>query len=67
MILQKQEESLDKARSFKPIQRYDEYRAPDAYKEGGFPMVDKEVINKFKTCFKEIIKKIGKQLLSGKF
>ena len=40
----KQEETFRKAREFKTINLYDDYRAQDAYKDGGFAMVDKEII-----------------------
>jgi len=34
---------------------------------GGFPLNDKATIDKFRTAFKELLKKIGYELLRGRF
>ena len=52
---------------FNPIALYDDYRAPDSYKDGGFALVDQAVIGKFRQAFKGLIASIGRQLISGKF
>jgi hypothetical protein len=33
----------------------DEYRCKTAYKDGGFPLVDPEIIGNFRSAFKAII------------
>ena len=55
------------SKTFKPINRKDEYRVPDAYKDGGFGLTDQVILNKYRTAGKEILKTVGKQLLSGQF
>lgn len=49
------------------IQRDDDYRAPDAYKDGGFALADPAVVTKFRTAFKTLLAQIGRQLIQGKF
>ena len=45
----------------------DEYRSPRAYKDGGFPLDDQEIINKYRNAFKMVISQVGRQIISGKF
>lgn len=47
--------SLDKARNFKHLEYEDDYRHPSAWKDGGFPLDDPEVIQKFRTALKGLI------------
>lgn len=58
---------IDNAKNFKPFTRSDEYRVPDAYKDGGFGLTDQVIVNKYRTAGKEIIKSVGRQILSGNF
>jgi hypothetical protein len=55
------------ARNWKPIERNDDYRAPDAAKEGGFILNDPEVLAKFRSALRDLISQVGRMLLSGKF
>ena len=45
----------------------DNYRDPEAYSGGGFPLNDQVVISKFRTAFKNSISQVGRQLLTGRF
>ena len=45
----------------------DDYRHPDAHKDGGFPLNDAAVIGKYRSAFKDIVKQLGKTIFSGKF
>ena len=45
----------------------DNYRDPEAYSGGGFPLNDQVVISKFRTAFKNLISQVGRQLLTGRF
>lgn len=45
----------------------DEYREDAAYKKGGKLLIDTKVKSKIRSLGKEIIKDIGKKLLTGKF
>jgi hypothetical protein len=45
----------------------DDFRSPDAFKNGGFALTDQEVIARFREAFKGLIKQIGRQLITGKF
>jgi hypothetical protein len=58
---------LDAARNWKPIDRDDNYRHPEASKDGGFPFVDAELLSRYRAAFKDIVKSIGRQIFSGKF
>ena len=40
---------------------------PDAYKDGGFALTDKAYIAKFRSAGKDLIKQVGKQIITGKF
>lgn len=67
MIRTRAEEILDLARNWKPIDKHDDYRAPDAAKEGGFILDDPVVLTKFRSALKDLIAQVGRMLLSGKF
>jgi len=45
----------------------DDYRMPDAHKDGGFPLNDAAVVAKYRGAFKDIMKQIGRSIFSGKF
>ena len=46
---------FEMARNWKPIERNDDYRAPDAAKEGGFILNDPEVLAKFRSALRDLI------------
>ena len=58
---------IERSRNFVPIEEDDDYRAPDAHPNGGFPMTDQEVTQKFRNAIKSVISQVGRSLLSGKF
>lgn len=45
----------------------DDYRDPKAAKEGGFEMSDRDMISRYRSAGKEVIKKVGRDILKGKF
>jgi len=48
--------------------RNDDYRMEkDTHKDGGFALTDKNIISKYRSAGKELIFKVGKQIISGKF
>ena len=47
--------SMDKAKDFKCIEYDDDYRDPKSWKDGGFPLDDPEVIQKFRNALKGLI------------
>lgn len=54
--------------NWKPISDLnDDFRHPDAHKDGGFPLNDAAVIGKYRSAFKDIVKQLGKTIFSGKF
>lgn len=54
--------------NWKPITDLnDDFRHPDAHKDGGFPLNDAAVIGKYRSAFKDIVKQLGKTIFSGKF
>ncbi len=66
-LARKKKEILDLARNFKTIERTDDWRQPDAAKDGGFPLNDPVVLNRYRTAFKDVVKQIGRTIFSGKF
>jgi len=46
---------IQRAAEFKPIAAFDDYRSPDAYKDGGFPLNDQEAIDKLRKAFKSLL------------
>ena len=53
---------------FRPITDLrDDFRHPDAHKDGGFPLNDAAVIANYRNAFKDIVKQLGKTIFSGKF
>ena len=51
---------LENAKKFRTLNRNDEYRVPEAYKDGGFGLTDQVISAKYRTAGKEIIKSVGK-------
>lgn len=58
---------LEKAANFRPLDLDDNYRHPEAARDGGFALTDQQVINKYRTAFKKLLAEIGRQLITGKF
>ena len=55
------------ARNFKGFKSLkDDYRDPDAGYYGGFQLLDNEVTSRLRSAGKEILKTMGKKILSGK-
>ena len=46
---------------------HDDYRDPDAHKDGGFPLNDAAVIGRYRAAMKDIVKQLGRSIFSGKF
>ena len=67
IVGKRMEQVLEMARNFKPNERTDVYRVPDASKDGGFPFSDPAIVNKYRAAFKDVIKQVGKSIFSGKF
>lgn len=65
--LMKKRKRIQKAiENIQPVQKNDDYRIPDAHSSGGFALLDKEVISKYRSVAKEVLKRVGSQLLRGK-
>lgn len=45
----------------------DDFRASDAHKDGGFALDDQEVLTKYRSALKDLIKQVGRMIISGKF
>ena len=60
-------EIVEEARNLKPLDLSDDYRTPDAHKDGGFPLDDAQVIAKYRNAFKDVVKQVGRTIFSGKF
>jgi len=63
---EKIEELLDDAKNFKPSKLKGDFRKDGASSKGGFALRDKELTSKLRSAGKEVIMRIGKQILSGK-
>jgi hypothetical protein len=46
---------IQAARDWKPIDLHDDFRAPEAAKEGGFALDDPVVLTKFRNALKDLI------------
>ena len=57
------------AKAFKGFRQYkgDDYKAADAGYYGGFDLKDSELSSRLRSAGKEILKSVGKKILSGKF
>ena len=51
--------------NLKPVNRSDDYRIKDAHPNGGFVLSDQKLLNKYRSVGKEVIKRIGSQILRG--
>lgn len=62
---------VEMAKKFHELQQVlpsgDDYRPSDVHKDGGFALDDKEVLDKYRSALKDLIKQIGRMLLSGSF
>lgn len=58
---------LEIARMFQTSKYSDDYRKKEASSKGGFACRDKQLVSKLRSAGKEIIWRIGKQILNGKF
>ena len=55
------------AKEFKHYKHKDDYRDPSAGYYGGFQLNNAELTSKHRSAGKEILKSVGKKILSGKF
>ena len=55
------------AKSFQPFPYKDDYRDVSAGYYGGFALTDSELSGRLRSAGKEILKSVGKKILSGKF
>lgn len=60
------EELRNEAMNFKTTDLTGDYRKPEASTKGGFALRDKAITSKLRSAGKEVIMRIGKQILSGK-
>lgn len=58
---------LSEAKGFKPTELTGDFRKKEASSKGGFALREKAITNKLRSAGKEVIWRIGKQILSGKF
>jgi hypothetical protein len=48
------------AAGWKIVDKDDDYRHPNAWKDGGFPLNDQEAITKFRNAFKHLLSSVGR-------
>lgn len=58
---------MDYAIKFKFIEDSTDFRHSSGYKNGGVMCVDKELVNKLRNIGKQMIKEIGRKIISGNF
>lgn len=56
-----------KARRLPEIKERDDYRVPVGYKSGGIGLYDEATLSKLRSVAKEIVKELGRKILSGDF
>ncbi len=61
------EDFLLMAKHFRGFKQRDDLRAADAGYYGGFDLKDPELTSRLRSAGKEILKTVGKKILSGKF
>ena len=55
------------AHNFNPFKTYDDWRREDTNSTGGFLLTDKEIASRLRSAGKEILKSVGKKIMSGSF
>lgn len=55
------------ALDWRPFDDKDDFRHPEAHKDGGFPLNDAVVLGKYRNAAKDIVKQLGRTIFSGKF
>lgn len=55
VVLSREEEIMNLARNWKPIDLHDDFRAADAAKEGGFILDDPVILQKLRSALKDLI------------
>jgi Oxysterol-binding protein len=63
----KQQLTIQHASSWDYIQNKEDYRVQGAYKSGGLALLDSTTVSKIRSVGTEILKQLGKKILSGKF
>ncbi len=63
----RKQQILKMAKEFKCFKTKDDYRDPAAGYYGGFQLTDNELTSRLRGAGKEILKSVGKKILSGKF
>jgi len=63
----KKEQILEEAKNWKPSEESGDFRKEGASKNGGFALRDPAIVSKLRSAGWEAIKRIGKQLIGGKF
>lgn len=66
-FLLQQQPFIQSAQAWTPIPSSDDYRVPAAHKSGGLSLLDQEIVSKIRSVGTEILKQLGKKILSGNF
>ena len=66
-VILNQQPFIDCAENWSCIQRQDDYRVEGSNKSGGLSLLDQVVVSKIRSVATEILKQLGKKLLSGNF
>ncbi|CAG9326920.1 KES1_7 [Blepharisma stoltei] len=56
---------IEESKNWEPLPYSDDYRASNAYTSGGFALLDQQTVTKLRSVGKEIIREMGKKILSG--
>ena len=65
---EKKDAIIEMARKFKPhTDLSDDYRLPGVHKDGGFPLTDAAVLERYRSAFKDIASQIGRSIFTGRF
>lgn len=66
-IEQLRNEAVERALEFVPLSLDDDYRVPDANSSGGLALLDQGELRKIRSVGKEIVRELGRKILSGNF
>jgi len=53
------------AKAFKHFDQTDDFKIPETAPHGGFEIKDKELLTRLRSAGKELLKQVGRKLMSG--
>lgn len=67
LLSERKSSIIEVTRTFRPFDTNDDFRVEDAGYYGGFQLLDNELSSRLRSAGKELLLRVGKSILSGKF